>query len=219
MKLPWRTRVEAEPVKEVLSEPPKPTTEIYASPGLEEAVGTVPDEGTCKVLDLGPSVAANVDFVSKFASYLQIVDAIDRGPAALEPGTIGSDRLSNLSTLIENHRRSFNLVLAWDVINYLSTDQAERLVASLAELCLPNARFHAIFFATDTMPAVPNRYRIINDARLAYEPATSELRGAPELPPAAVAKLLKSFQVEHSFVLQHGVHEYVARRKRWYPKK
>jgi hypothetical protein len=219
MRLPWRSRVEVEPVKEVPPEPPRPKTEIYASPGLEEAVRTVPDDATCKVLDLGPSVAANVDFVSKFASYLQIVDAIDREPAASEGGPAGTDRLSNLATLIESHRRSFDLVLAWDVINYLSMDQAERLVASLAELCLPNARFHAIFFASDTMPAIPNRYRIINDARLAYEAVTTEVRGAPELPPAAVAKLLKRFQVEHSFVLQHGVHEYVARRKRWYPKK
>ena len=219
MRLPWRSRVETEPVREVPPEPPRPTTEIYASPGLEEADRTVPGDGTCKVLNLGPSVAANVDFVSKFATYLQIVDAIDRGPAASERDPGGTDRLSSLSTLIESHRRSFNLVLAWDVINYLSVDQAERLVASLAELCLPNARFHAIFFATDTMPAIPNRYRIINDARLAYEAVTTEVRGAPELPPATVAKLLKRFQVEHSFVLQHGVHEYVARRKRWYPKK
>jgi hypothetical protein len=215
MKLPWRSRVAAEPIEEAPPEPPGPTTEIYASPGLEEALRTVREGDACKVLDLGPSMAANVDFVSKFASYLQIVDAIDRTPV----GTSGTDRLSTVSTLVEKHRRSFHLVLAWDVINYLTTDQAERLVASLAELCLPNARLHAVFFAKDTMPAIPNRYRIVNEARLAYEAVTSELRGAPELPPATVAKLLKSFQVEHSFVLQHGVHEYVARRKRWYPKK
>jgi hypothetical protein len=217
MKLPWRSRVEAEPIVEVPPEPPSPTVEIYASPGLEEALHSVPDDGSCKVLDLGSSVAANVDFVSKFASYLHIVDAINRNPSGSGQG--GTDRLSTLSTLIDKHRRSFHLVLAWDVINYLSKDQTERLVKSLAELCLPNARLHAIFFATDTMPAVPNRYRIVNDARLAYEPVTSELRGAPELPPATVAKLLTGFRVEHSFVLQHGVHEYIVRRKRWYIKK
>ena len=38
-------------------------------------------------------------------------------------------------------------------------------------------------------------------------------QGAPELPPAAVGKLLKGFRIEHSFVLQHGVHEYAATRK------
>jgi hypothetical protein len=76
-----------------------------------------------------------------------------------------------------------------------------------------------IVFARDTMPTTPNRYRVVDPSRLAYEPATAELRGAPRLPPAAVEKLVQGFRIEHSFVLQHGVHEYVASRKRWYIKK
>ena len=218
MKLPWRSRVETASPEVIPPEPPGPVIDIYSSPGLEEALRGGPDDGSCKVLDLGPSVADNVEFVASFASYLQIVDAIDRDPAAsnLEGGGFG--RLSALQSLFDRHRRSFSLVLMWDVLNYLSIDRAERMLRSVAELCLPGARLHAIVFATDTMPAVPNRYRIIDNARLAYEPATTELRGVPDLPPAAVGKLLKGFRVEHSFVLQHGVHEYVASRKRWYVK-
>ena len=111
------------------------------------------------------------------------------------------------------------MVLMWDVFNYLSTDQTERLLQSVAELCLPGARLHAIVFSTETMTATPNRYRIVDSARLAYESTTTEQRVAPALPPAAVEKLLQGFRIEHSFVLQHGVHEYVASRKRWYVKK
>jgi hypothetical protein len=219
MKLPWRSRVEVAPVEEVPPEPTGPETEIYSSPGLAEALSGVPEDGTCKVLDLGPSVAANVEFVSSFASYLQIIDAIDRGPSAAGLEGSSSPRLSALNALLGQHQRSFNLVLAWDIFNYLSPERAERLNRLVAELCLPNARLHAIFFATDTMPAVPNRYRIVDRDRLAYEPGTTEIRGAPELPPSAVGKLLKGFRIEHSFVLQHGVHEYAATRKRWYVKK
>ena len=219
MKLPWRSRVETASPEVIPPEPPGPVIDIYSSPGLEEALRGVPDDGSCKVLDLGPSVADNVEFVSSFASYLQIVDAIDRDPSASDLEGGGFGRLSALQSLFDRHRRSFSLVLMWDVLNYLSIDQAERLLQSVAELCLPGARLHAIVFATDTMAAVPNRYRIINSARLAYEPATTELRGVPDLPPAAVQKLLQGFRVEHSFVLQHGVHEYVASRKRWYVKK
>jgi hypothetical protein len=219
MKLPWRSRVEVAPVEEAPPEPIGPKIEIYSSPGLEEALRGVPDDGSCKVLDLGPALAANVEFVSSFASYLQIIDAIERGPSASDTEGGGFGRVSALNALLGEHRRSFNLVLAWDVFNYLSAEQAERLDQSVAELCLPSARLHAIFFATDTMPAIPNRYRIVDRARLAYEPGTTEVQGAPDLPPAAVGKLLKGFRIEHSFVLQHGVHEYIATRKRWYIKK
>lgn len=219
MKLPWRSRVETASIEEVPPEPPGPQIETHSSPGLEEAVRAVPDDGARKVLDLGPSVADNVEFVSSFASYLHIVDAIDRSPSASGTEGGGFGRLGTLQALVKRHRRSFDLVLAWDLLNYLSKDQAERLMRAVAELCLPNARLHAIVFATDTMPVVPNRYRIVDSARLAYEPGTTELRGVPSLPPAAVEKLLKGFRIEHSFVLQHGVREYVAARKRWYIKK
>jgi len=218
MKLPWRSRVETASPEAIPPEPPGPVVDIYSSPGLEEALRGKPDDESCKVLDLGPSVADNVEFVSSFASYLQIIDAIDRNPSASDFGGRGFGRLSALQALFDKHRRSFSLVLMWDVLNYLSIDQAERLLQSVAELCLPGARLHAIVFATNTMAAIPNRYRIIDNARIAYEKATTEQLGAPDLPPAAVGKLLQGFRVEHSFVLQHGVHEYVASRKRWYVK-
>jgi hypothetical protein len=130
-----------------------------------------------------------------------------------------SARITSVEGIVGDHRRSFHLVLGWDVFNYLSEAESRRLLQTVAELCYPGARLHAIVFARDTMPTVPNRYRIIDAARLAYEPTTTELCGAPHLPPAAVEKLLTGFRIEHSFVLQHGVHEYAASRKRWYVKK
>ncbi len=219
MKLPWRSRIETTGPEVVPLEPPGPVIDIYSSPGLEEALRGTPDDGSCKVLDLGPSVADNVEFVSSFASYLQIIDAIARDPSASDLEGSGFGRLSTLKALFDQHRRSFSLVLMWDVLNYLSREQAEKLIQSVAELCLPGARLHAIVFATNTMAAIPNRYRIVDNARIAYEAATTEQMGAPDLPPAEVGKLLQGFRVEHSFVLQHGVHEYVASRKRWYVKK
>jgi hypothetical protein len=219
MKLPWRSKIETASPEVIPPETQVPAIDIHSSPGLEEALRGIPEDGSCKVLDLGPSVADNVEFVSSFASYLQIIDAIELDPAASNLAGGGFGRLSALRSLPEQHRRSFSLVLMWDVLNYLSSDQAERMMQSVAELCLPGARLHAIVFATETMAEAPNRYRIIDRSHLAYEPVTAELRGAPDLPPAAVEKLLKGFRVEHSFVLQHGVHEYVASRKRWYVKK
>jgi hypothetical protein len=217
---PWRSK--AEPTVSVEEDPPTlqgPLTETHSSPGFEEALRGIPTDGSCRVLDLGPSVADNVEFVSSFASRLQIVDVL--GPVGSAGGEVGgvSARITSVEGIVGDHRRSFHLVLGWDVFNYLSEAESRRLLQTVAELCHPGARLHAIVFARDTMPTVPNRYRIIDAARLAYEPTTTELCGAPHLPPAAVEKLLTGFRIEHSFVLQHGVHEYAASRKRWYVKK
>lgn len=210
MKVPWRSPVDTASVEEVSAEPEGPQIEVLSSPGLEEALRATSNGAGYKVLDLGSAVSSNIEHLSSFASHVQIVDAVDRGQAAGNIGGAGFCRLSALHSLIDEHRHTFNLVLLWDVLNYLSSKQAEQVIAAVAELCFPNARLYAIVFATDTMPELPNRYRIIDGAHLAYESTTTEVRGSPNLPPAAVAKLLEGFRIEHSFVLRHGVHEYVA---------
>ncbi len=129
MKLPWRSRVETASPEVIPSEPAGPVIDIHSSPGLEEALRGTPDDGSCKVLDLGPSVADNVEFVSSFAPYLQIIDVVGRDPSASDVELSGFGRISALQDLFDRHRRSFNLVLMWDVLNYLPIDQCREVAA------------------------------------------------------------------------------------------
>jgi len=79
------------------------------------------------------------------------------------------------------HRSLFHIVLAWDVLAYLPSHRVDDLIGALAELCRPDARLHTIVPTTEMMPAVPNRYRIVDEENLVYEPVTTDLRGAPEI--------------------------------------
>jgi len=213
MKLPWRTRQQESAVFEVVHEPPPPRVETHRSPGLKEALAGVPSDGSCRVLDLGPAVAGNVDFLSAFASKMQIADflaGVDPNASPLNPDL--ERGMQALRNLVDSAGGTFRLVLAWDVLAYLPSHRVGDLIGVLAELCRPDARLHAIVPTTETMPAVPNRYRIVDEENLVYEPVTTDLRGAPELPPNTVDRLLQGFKIEHSFVLRHGVREYVATR-------
>jgi hypothetical protein len=213
MRLPWRTWQQESAVLDVVREFAPPPVESHSSPGLKEALAGVPSDGSCRVLDLGPAVAGNLDFVSTFASRMQIADLLAGGdPNAatqtsdLEPG------MQALRDLVTLSGGTFHLVLAWDVLAYMSSHRAHDLIGVLAELCSPDARLYAIVPTTEMMPAVPNRYRIVDEENLLYEPVTSDLRGAPKLSPNSVDRLLEGFEIEHAFVLRHGVQEYVATR-------
>jgi len=213
MRLPWRTRQQEMAVLDLEPEPLAPRVATHRSPGLKEALAGVPTDGSCRVLDLGPAVAGNLDFVSTFASRVQIVDLFaggGRNAAApvpnLEPG------MQALRDVVSSARGTFHIVLAWDVLAYLPSHRVDDLIGALAELCRPDARLHTIVPTTEMMPAVPNRYRIVDEENLVYEPVTTDLRGAPDLPPNTVDRLLEGFEIEHSFVLRHGVREYVATR-------
>ena len=216
MKALWSSRVEAESVEEIApGEDQEPQRQVHSAPGFGVAIGSLDTISRCKVLDLGSACPENLEFLADFASYVQIIDWCGGGSPNYEIEASGFERLNTVQTLLAKHRKSFDLVLLWDLLNYLPNDRARRTIRSVAELCLPGARVHAIVYAAETMPELPNRYRVVAADKLAYEPQTWELRGAPRLPPAAVEKLLEGFEVEHSFVLQHGVHEFVAVRSRW----
>lgn len=213
MRLPWRTLRQETAVLDVAHEPPPPQAETQPSPGLEAALAGVPSDGSCGVLDLGPAVAGNLDFVSTFASRVQIVDLFGaRSANAAAPAPDLEHGMQVLRELVPLASETFHLVLAWDLLAYLPSHRIGDLIAALAELCRPEARLHAIVPTTELIPAVPSRYRIVDAESLVYEQAATDLRAAPELPPNAVDRLLEGFEIEHSFVLRHGVREYVATR-------
>ena len=189
--------------------------ENHRSPGLKAALASIPADGTCRILDLGPSVAGNLEFVSSLASRVQIVDLLGGDTLTGKTAYPGHrERVGVLSALADEHADSFPLVLVWDTFSYLPIEQAQAVVGELARLCRPDGRLLAIIVEADTMPASPNIYRIIDEESLAYELRTTDIRGGPQLPPAAVERLLAGFSIEHSYVLRHGVREYLAVRRK-----
>lgn len=210
MKLPWRSRDETEaitPKEEAVD--PGPRIRRHRSPGLLEALGPLRSDGTSTVLDLGPAVGDNVVFFSGRVARLQIVDALRRGRS----GDCANGTLKTLQDLEPTRSRAFDLVLAWDVLDYFAKDKVAALIDLLARLCRPDARIHLIVSGSDTMPARPTLYRIVDAENLSYERANDDEVGSPNQTPAVVDKMLDGFRIEHSFVLRHGVHEYVAARK------
>jgi hypothetical protein len=215
MQLPWRrSRIElTDGPEEHSGDISGPSIISYRSPGVKAVFDAVPSDGSCRVIDLGPAISNNVAFLSSFAEAVQIVDltvgvSVDGGNefAAVERG------LGTLRNLRREGSRSFDVVLTWDLIDYLPEPRARDILEAVGALCRPGALLHTIVHATDTMPEIPNRYRILDDERLACEPVTSDQCSAPKRPPAAIERLLEGFEIEHSFVLRRGVREYVAMR-------
>lgn len=183
-------------------QPPGPVS--HAAPGLELVLAALPAGRSWRILDLGPAVPDNVALFGPRAARLQIVDLLRGRAHGAESGA--------LAGLASEHPRSFDLVLAWDVLDYLSADQATGVIEVLGDLCRRSGILHALIAAADTIPAAPGSYRILADGRLRRELPDAGVVGAPNLTPAEVEKLLVGFRVEHAFVLSRGVREYVARR-------
>ena len=206
MKLPWRTPADRSSAEAKDPGPEAgPRVELHRSPGLQAVVGDCGSKTPCAVLDLGPALPENIEFLSARASNIQVVDVFRQGG---DPH--GAVRL--LRKLDSTRHGFFDLVLFWDILDYFSADTAPDVIQAIVPLCAPTARCLVMASATDTVPATVRKYRIVDSSHLRYEWTSFEEKGITQLAPATLGKILSGFGVEHAFVLRNGLREFVAVR-------
>ncbi len=181
-----------------------PTLEVYHSPGLEAALRVVRAGGGDRVLDLGPAVSANLEFLSSSARHLRVADLLSDHQERDEADAAGR------GLLVDPAWGPFDLVLAWDVLSYLEPEGAAEVVASITEACSPGACLFALVTITKEATDRSVVFVVRDGTTLEYRPAPARQRHLRSAKPAAVQRLLAPFRVERSFVLRNGFQEYVA---------
>ena len=216
--MPWRFRREssqaAGPRRE-FAEPLEPQPPLYRSPTLKALVSRLSSEAAYHILDLGVASGANVEFFSRFSCRLQIADLPDAlASEKLQILADGATRLRRSGGLLPVDREPFDVVLAWDVLNYLTRDSSGCLAAH-AGRPLPAGRADAGLHL-DVEGDVRRRPW---SSRSSMTRRFSFNRRRPPCGPARVSRrprsrrLMSGFAVVQSVVMRHGVQEYLLVRR------
>jgi hypothetical protein len=167
------------------------------------------------VLDLGAAVGSNVEFLSQFGCRLFIEDLYNalstRVPSGEGDDLAGAEFFTEFLAVPEETR--FDVVLAWDRFNYLHRKELARFGDHLRRFTEPGSLILALISYHKQIPAQPYRFKIKDERHLIYDRRTEIDRPSPRLTPAEVTGLLKGFRVDRSFLLQHGVQEYLLIRE------
>ena len=162
------------------------------------------------VLDLGPPVAANIEFLSALSCRVRIAD-LHRSLSAESVESRSPERmgalLERLLPLAPGER--FDAVLVWDVFDYLRPDQATALMSRLAPAC--EAETPALVLASTgrEIPAQPLRYRILDPENMACEGPREPRRPSPRHTQHDLARMMPGFSVRRSVLLRGGLQEYL----------
>ncbi|HXO18807.1 MAG TPA: class I SAM-dependent methyltransferase [Thermoanaerobaculia bacterium] len=191
--------------------PAGPETQVHRSLALTSLFEEIRHDHKLQVLDLGCAVGSNVEFLSRFDCKLYIEDLyaalVARAPAGPEAEEAGPQFFAEFLPLPESTR--FDVVLAWDTFNYLTRKELGHLIRHLRKFCQPGTVVFALMSTLKQIPAQPIRFRIVDEERLAYEPRTLAQRPSPRFAPAEIGDLLSGFRVDRSFLLRHGIQEYL----------
>ena len=105
--------------------------------------------------------------------------------------------------------RTYDVILAWDLLNYLELQVVSSLVQYLKRFCRSGTILFALIFDQKQMPATITVYHIADESHLRYENASSEMRACPRHQPRAISGVMTRFRTSNSFRLRNGVVEYL----------
>lgn len=186
----------------------------YKSLGFNTLLDFLRADGKHAILDLGQALGVNVDFWSRFPCRIYIEDfhrsyreAIQSAPEAARESLI-ADLLPIAAGTC------FDIILAWDLLNYLNQEELNVLIRCLSRWCRPGTLLFALIAAHAQIPAEPSTFRILDRERMIYEMHTQKTRPSPGYHPKDLARLLMPFEISSSFLLRNGIQEYVFAYKR-----
>ena len=206
--------------------PPQPTADLRQTGGGEQqtlALGPVLRElerrRRPRVLDLGPALGASVEFLAGYSVQLFIADLFRslRSSTGQLPPDAARLRRALEEQLPLPAEGPFDLVLAWDLLNYFAADQLEALGQHLGALCRPGGQLFALVATRGNIGDRPMNFEIVARDLLRYRPTGAQQRPGPGYRETALERLLDAFAVQTSFLLRNGMQEYIFTRRVSHP--
>ena len=198
------------PAAQAAEEGAESALEIHRSLALAGLLAELPEESRLSVLDLGPAVGANLEFLSaRYRCRLQVAD-LWRSAGTHRLADPEADPAALFRELLPlAGGPEIDLVLAWDLLNYLRREQIRALAEHLAPSCRPGGRLFAMVLTGREIPRQPLTYELRAGGELVYRAAGGAIRPGPRYRPAEVDALTPGFTVDRSYLLRHGIQEYL----------
>ena len=185
----------------------------FKSPSVELIVERLREPGKHQILDLGAPANVNVEFFSQTPCRLWIED-LQRFLSEGRPSQDDDEEIdiagAVLDALAYDRGARFDLVVGWDLFNYMEPPTIEALVSQVSRSCRRGTLLFLIGFTSTKIPNRPARVTIVANGRLRYTPMGDRFTiGNPRHSPISLEKMMPGFRLLHSFLLGEGLQEYL----------
>lgn len=157
-----------------------------------------------RILDLGPLSVGTTQAFLQMNCPCYIEDLIEFFSENQQASDIKGALTEHL--VAKPERIKFDVILCWDLLNFLSTEEIEHLVELLKPNLKPGTLLHAMIYTGATAPARPAKFKLLQDF-------TYETVDDPEYPQVSflrhsVVELMQSlgrFNLSNSLIQRQGM--------------
>ncbi len=192
------------------------------SPGLQETnspvfaslIDVMGKKASWVILDLSPARAANLELLSRFRCKLFFEDAHELIESFT--GDSSADEITLKSWLEQwtagSGAGSIDVMLAWDIFNYLEPRLCKIFIDHVTPLLRPDAHLYLLVYSQKEMPALPMQFKALAANKMECQPLSHATRPSPRFNQTELMKRLRGFSVVKSVLLRNGMQEYLLKR-------
>jgi hypothetical protein len=164
------------------------------------------------VLDLGTARTETIALFGRFRCRLDIANLAE-GIESLNADAESKGLRDAVESMLPRKRQEpIDLVLCWDLLNYLGRPALAALMECVAARGRHGMLAHCLmFYSTPQMPVQPGCFIPLDDSQLVNVGATQPTRKAPRYTPEDLALCMPRYVAERARLLRNGMQEYLFR--------
>ena len=189
---------------------PSSAPEGLSAPLFHSLIQRLHSGGRWVVLDLGAVHSATVRELGRFRCRLQFVELADDLDSL--NGEIDARRIRQRADALLPARggEPIDIVLCWDLINYLNQPALTAVMECIALRCKRGALAHGlVYYSAKAMPERPSTFVPVDDQRVMQHTAAGRERPAPRYSPEDLARCMPRYSVERGRLLRNGMQEFL----------
>jgi hypothetical protein len=186
--------------------------EGLSAPLFHSLIQRLQSGGRWVVLDLGAAHSATIRALGKYRCRLEIVDLAD-GLDSLN-GEVDPRRIRQRAEALlpQRHGEPTDVVLCWDLINYLNQPALNAVMECIALRCKRGALAHGlVYYSAKAMPERPSTFLPVDDQRIVQHIHPGRERPAPRYTPEDLARCMPRYNVERGRLLRNDMQEFLFR--------
>jgi hypothetical protein len=168
------------------------------------------------ILDLGAASTELLTLLGRFRCCVEIADVVDDGhglDGLNDPeADAGALRAAAEALLPARREAPIDIVLCWDLLNYLRPKGVSALMQAIAARSGRGAMAHGLIVYRDsTMPREPGRFVPSEDLKLVNRKRRPDEIKAPRYSPEDLSRAVAPFQIDRGMLLANGMQEFLFR--------
>ena len=172
-------------------------------------------DNTLGILDFAPADPSVINYFSEF-NYIYFASSNLRSTLltlkerqAQQSGNWAADQFLNALPSLKNYKGSqhLNVILVWDMFNYLDRKHIIDIMAMLSPMCKKGALIYSFVWLTERMPSMPGEFTLEFPDLIEYQFKTFDTTPTHITTTQSVVSLMPCFRPHRMLVTENGILE------------